>query len=178
MNDIKKITIGGIKFSEERVLYNISCEHKAQGVIGDLLQQIHQKQVNIPFLCQSCHIEHSKISFCVSQKDSSEVTERIQSLNNKLHVVTHQQIASVTVFPHKKALSFAAIIMGLMESLFIPVYSSCSSISAFVFNVRLSDLNTIATALPDIFELPENHSPFRQEFQLCQPRNETASEVG
>lgn len=101
----------------------------------------------------------------------------VAAASNELRMTTQQQIASVTVFPHKKELSFAAMIMGLMESLFVPVYSSCSSISAFVFNVRVGDLPIITTALTDIFELPENHSPFQQEFQLCQPRNETAPEV-
>jgi hypothetical protein len=170
-----KLPIGGIKFSEERVHYTISRKHSTVTSINELLQRIHKKQINIPFLCHSSLADADKICFCVSTNDADSVTEIIKhSTDIKQDISTHHQVGSVTIFPHKKEITFIAIVMSLLESLPVPVYSSCTSISAYVFNTNMCDLQTIAKELTKVFKLPENHSPFYPEFQLRQPRSSIA----
>lgn len=172
MTSINKIPIGGIKFSEELVHYTISLPREFLGPVNDMLQEIHMQQVNIPFLCHTTLHQEGKLSFCVSNKDAATIAEIVAfSSQAPFTVKTDHPVASVTVFPHKKQLSFAAVVLSLLESLSLPVYSSCSSISAFVFNTDFKDLSTIATTLTSIFELPHNHAPFDPQFQLRQPRN-------
>lgn len=171
----EKIPIGGIKFSEERVHYAISCLSDNQVTIKYFLQHIHNKQINIPFLAHASLIDSNKTCFCVSKKDSSLIAKIIKTSSDiTSNITTQQQVTSVTIFPHKKDLTFIAIIMSLLESLPIPVYSSCTSISAYVFNTNSDALQTIASEFTDIFALPENHSPFHQEFKLHQPRTPIA----
>jgi len=167
----EKIPIGGIKFSEERIHYTISCLNNSQATINDFLQHIHNKQVNIPFLAHAS-LEHSKKTcFCVSTKDGQLIDEIVESAQTiPLEITTQHRVGSVTIFPHKKDFTFIAIIMSLLESLPLPVYSSCTSISAYVFNTNRDGLETIATDFTEIFALPDNHSPFNPEFQLQQPR--------
>lgn len=167
----EKIPIGGIKFSEERIHYTISCLNNSEATINDFLQQIHNKQINIPFLAHAALDHSKKTCFCVSAQDGPLIDELIDTSKNiPFEITTQHQVGSVTIFPHKKDLTFIAIIMGLLESLPLPVYSSCTSISAYVFNTNCAGLQTIASELTEIFALPENHSPFNPEFQLHQPR--------
>ena len=167
----EKIPIGGIKFSEERVHYAISCLNEPQATIKYFLQHIHNKQINIPFLAHTNLDAFNKTCFCVSKKDAPLITKIVESSSDiPLNIVAQQQVSSVTIFPHKKDLTFVAIIMSLLESLPLPVYSSCTSISAYVFNTNSDALQTIASEFTGIFALPENHSPFHPEFKLHQPR--------
>ncbi|BHH83852.1 hypothetical protein [Desulforhopalus sp. 52FAK] len=171
----EKIPIGGIKFSEERIHYAVSCLGDTQATIKNFLQHIHNKQINIPFLAHTSFGDSTKTCFCVSKKDAPLITKIIESSPDiPLDITTQQQVTSVTIFPHKKDLTFVAIIMSLLESLQLPVYSSCTSISAYVFNTESDALQTIASEFTDIFSLPENHSPFHQEFKLHQPRTPIA----
>lgn len=170
MNNTNKISIGGIKFSDERAHFTLVCPHQEQTVINEFLQHITNRQVNIPFLCSSQEGPNIRTCFCVSAKDGSTISEIIQhSSFQKQEFSTHLKVGSLTIFPHKNDVVFVAIVMSLMERLGLPVYSFCTSISALVVNTRLQQLPDIADQLMDIFQLPENHSPFYPEFQLCQP---------
>jgi hypothetical protein len=171
----QKIPIGGIKFSEERVHYTITRPHTSPLTINDLLQHIHSKQVNIPFLSHTSQGGSDKACFCVSKNDAdSMATIEEITINNEIEMLTQYQVGSVAIFPHKKELAFIGIIMSLIENLQLPVYSCGTSISAYIFNTRFDALSTVAEQLTDIFALPENHSPFHQQFQLRQPRSITA----
>ena len=175
MTYTEKTLIGGIKFSEERVHYTITRPHSTQATINELLQHINSKQINIPFFSHIVNGDTSRTCFCVSKKDAFSISEILEiSKDNNIDIITHIDVGSVTIFPHKKELALIAVIMSLMESLHLPVYSSCTSISAYIFNTQITELPTLAEQLTDIFALPENHSPFNQQFQLRQPRNVTA----
>lgn len=175
MSTIHKIPIGGIKFSEERVHYTAtSNQNDWDAQVNDFLRRLHDKQVNLPFLCHTGLSGSTKLSFCVTAKDAASVEKAITTASTAdISFITEYDVGSVTVFPHKKQFSFITSIMSLMESTSLPVYSSCNSISAFVFNTRYSELQIVAAALTSIFSLPENHSPFHQQFQLRQPRSQS-----
>lgn len=87
----------------------------------------------------------------------------------------HLKVGSLTIFPHKHDVAFVTAVMSLMERAEAPVYSFCTSISALTVNTRLQQLPEIAHQLMEIFQLPENHSPFYPEFQLSQPHTSIVS---
>lgn len=171
MNHSNKTHIGGIKFSEERAHFTIHCPHSKKTNIDALLQLISDKQINIPFLCHAAEPTSTRTSFCVSAKDAPLLSEIITCTTiEKGEIISHYQVGSITIFPHKNNFRLIAIIMSLMESLQLPVYSFATSISALIFNTQYGQLCNIAKQLTEIFELPENHAPFHPEFQLRQPR--------
>ena len=177
MVETSSFPIGGIKFSEERVHFSIRRPHNEQAMINDLLQQISNKQVTIPFLCHSSKTTSSKTCFCVSAGDVAIINEIIHhSFSEKYKVNSQANVASITIFPHKNNMTLASMVMCLMEGLQLPVYSFSTSISALVFNTDFHQLENIAHHLTDVFELPQNHSPFHPEFQLRQPRSIAESE--
>lgn len=170
MNNTNKIPIGGIKFSDQRTHFTLSCPHKEQAAINEFLQHITNRQVNIPFLCSTQEGHNTRTCFCVSANDGSTISELLQhSAFQKRDISTHLQVGSLTIFPHKNDVALIAVVMNLMERLELPVYSFCTSISALIVNTHLQQLPNIAHQLLDIFQLPENHSPFYPEFQLQQP---------
>jgi hypothetical protein len=170
-----RIPIGGIKFSDERAHYTIYRPLSEQATINDFLQRITHKQVNISFLCHTLEGVFSRTCFCVSIKDIPSISEIINDSSlNEVDIATQLQVGSITIFPHRNDITLIAVIMSLMESLELPVYSFCTSISALIYNTRFIELENIANHLTDICELPENHSPFHPEFQLRQPRNSIA----
>jgi hypothetical protein len=175
--DKRKVPIGGIKFSEERVHFSICCPYNEQATINDILQHISKKQVNIPFLCHLSGRSSSKTCFCVSAGDVELIPDIVHfSYNEKLSISHHRNVASITIFPHRNNLTLVPMVMCLMEGLQLPVYSFSTSISALVFNTDFHLLELLTHHLTDIFDLPDNHSPFHPEFQLRQPRSSSESE--
>lgn len=170
MNNSKKIPIGGIKFSDELAHFTLACRQNEQMVICEFLQHISSRQINIPFLCGSQVGQDAVTCFCVSAIDGPVISEIVEDSSIQKQKISMQlQVGSLTIFPHKNDVSFVMAVMNLMERLGEPVHSFSTSISALIVNTRVQQLPNIAHQLMDIFQLPENHSPFLPEFQLRQP---------
>ncbi|TKB09007.1 hypothetical protein [Desulforhopalus sp. IMCC35007] len=177
MIDTRKVPIGGIKFSEERVHFSICCPYNEQATINDILQHISKKQVTIPFLCHLSGSSGTKTCFCVSAGDVELISDVAHfSCDKNLSISCQRNVASITIFPHRNNLTLVPLVMCLMDGLQLPVYSFSTSISALVFNTDFHLLELLAHHLTDVFDLPDNHSPFHPEFQLRQPRSSSESE--
>lgn len=166
---MRMIRLGGIKFSEELVQFTVTRTSSADSSIHELLQSLTAKKINIPFLCSSAKNSKYKdtTTFCVAQIDYESVKKIICS--DILHLSTWfstDSVGTVTVFPHKNSFLILGKILSIFADRNFPVYSISSSISALAVNSDYNQLDNIALNLQQHFELPENHAPFRPEFQL------------
>lgn len=169
MDKPKKIRIGGIKFSEELVHITAKCDRDSANTMPTLLQLIAEKHINIPFLCYSTTKNTPKTCFCVGNGDFEAVqqilnTRALQSTN----ITVVPSVGTFTIFPHRNSFDFIGQILKVINELNFPLYSLSTSISALAFATDYHLLDQLAEKLATIVELPENHAPFRQEFQLKQ----------
>ena len=182
---VMKIGIGGIKFSEELVQVSLCTLLPAtnSGLLVELIGRITEKRINIPFVCSGRHGRNSLYTFCVAAADFQAVAgilenwlppEENESFPfdeysprfNTLQIV--QQVGTLTLFPHKRSLGMLGLAVEVLTSAGIAVHSFCTSISALAVNIDYHRLDAAALVLRGIFELPENHAPFRPEFCVRQ----------
>ena len=78
------------------------------------------------------------------------------------------QVGTLTLFPHKRSLDMLGLAVEVLISAGITIHSFCTSISALAVNIDYHRLDSAAAALRRVFELPENHAPFRPEFCVRQ----------
>ncbi|MCP3890892.1 MAG: hypothetical protein GY702_18770 [Desulfobulbaceae bacterium] len=171
MTHIDKIHIGGIKFSEK--LTHISVQQSSAPVfsMSELLHQVAEKNINIPFLCASATKQVPTTSFCVDSSDFSQLQQILsQSIFEDLDTKVVPEVGLCTVFPHRNSLGLLGKIIHIFGEFTFPLYSFSTSISALAFTTDFCLLDNVAEKLETIVELPRNHAPFRQEFQLKQPQ--------
>lgn len=164
-----KTPIGGIKFSEELVHIGLVCSETTHCCVEDVLKLLAAKNINIPFLCHSGVSTSAESVFCVDSKDFDTVQSVLNAplFAETTFTVTHS-VGTLTVFPHRYSIQFLGQILAVITGCNYPVYSLSTSISTVAINTDYFALDTIATKLQTVVELPENHAPFRQEFCLKQ----------
>lgn len=161
--------VGGIKFSEELVHIGLVCGETTHWSIEDILKQLAEKTINIPFLCHSGVSTSTESIFCVDRKDFDIVQSVLNSplFAESTFTVIHS-VGTLTVFPHRYSFQFLGQILAVITGYNYPVYSLSTSISAVAINTDYFSLDSIVEKLQTVVELPENHAPFRQEFCLKQ----------
>ncbi|MBU1565951.1 MAG: hypothetical protein KJ630_10025 [Proteobacteria bacterium] len=178
-----KISIGGIKFSEELVHVTHRALSTNDRSYVDLIKRIAEKRINMPFVCSGGLGAAMHNTFCVAADDFLIVArlfdtppilcERAgQQLSSRLSLVDQLQIihgvGTLTLFPHRRSLTMLGQIIDILGQYGIIIHSLCTSISAIAINVDYQLLDQAVEALEKIVELPENHAPFRPEFSVRQ----------
>jgi len=163
------IRLGGIKFSEELVQITVSRTSVHDSEIQYLLNLMTGKKINLPFLCHTGAASEadSTTVFCVERSEYDTV-QQLLSLST-LHIsqwFSIPSVGTVTIFPHRNSFRVLGTSLAVFGKNGYPVYSVGTSISALAVNTDFSMLDEIASSLQQYFELPENHAPFRPEFQL------------
>lgn len=167
-----KLTIGGIKFSEELVQISFTGREKNDSSFNEILRLVADKRINITFLCHASNSSQDcKSSFCVAREDYSQVQGILDfsSFSNLQRTVFHS-VGTLTLFPHRNSFNLFGLIIRIFGQSNYPIYSMGSSISAIAVNTKFSALDSIAEKLQMELILPKNHAPFRQEFHLKEIR--------
>lgn len=163
------IRIGGIKFSEELVQITFTRKSPTDSPVEPLLQFISLNKLNIPFVCHSATQPYPETILCIDRSDFQPVEHFLKGA-----AFTHtnwsyiESVGSLTIFPHRNSFLFLGNVLNVLGENGFPVYAISSSISALALTTDYNRLEDVATCLQEQFELPENHAPFRQEFQLKQ----------
>ncbi len=163
------IRLGGIKFSEELVQITINRTTPGDSAVQDLLKHITARKINIPFLCYTDEQQSSCSStvFCIAASDADTVHQFLNLKTLQLSSFSHiEAVGTLTIFPHRNSYEIFGKIITIMGQNNYPIYSLSTSISALALNTDFNQLDDIVIALQQDFELPENHAPFRPEFQL------------
>jgi len=164
----RKISIGGLKFSEKLTHISLIKNTGDDSSIDDLLRLLAQKRINIPFLCHSSTLyPNHRSCFCVSRESFPQVQSLLKfSSFSNLNIKIIPTVGTITLFPHKNSFQLLGRIVQTFGKFSFPIYSMSSSISALALNTDYPSLDKVAETLQGIISLPENHAPFRQEFCL------------
>lgn len=169
MEELTRIRIGGIKFSEELTHVTVVSPSREDASFEDLLQLLSGRHINLPFICHSHKDSHTESSFCVSGDDLGRVQEALHFAtysNGNVRIV--QSVGTLTLFPHRNSFQLLGLVLRTFAENDYPIYSLSTSISAIALNTDFRHLDDIAGKLTEVVILPENHAPFRQEFRLTQ----------
>lgn len=160
----EKIAIGGLRFSSEQTQLELAGFSPDFRQFVSFLDGLAEDQINLPFLCLNT-IFGTRASVCMARKDFEQQREQLSDFLLR-DLVTPPWIpstGSLTLFPHQSRLKILGALLEIFGKNRFPLYSLCSSISALVVNTDYHQLGPAAEAMEALFQLPENHSPFRQQ---------------
>jgi aspartokinase len=169
MEEVQKIHIGGIKFSEELVQVTVARKSADHSSIYQLLPLIAERNINISFLCHSVITNSPESVFCVEQSELDKI-QRILNFSTfqNQHFSIIPSVGILTLYPHRNCFKLLGLVISLFGKYGFPLHSFSTSISAIALITDYSLLEEIAEKLLHILELPENHAPFRQSFFITQ----------
>jgi len=174
-----KISLGGIKFSEELVHVSHCVLSPSDRSFVDLIERIAEKRINMPFICAGA----MRSTFCVAAADFVFLEKLLDShtqpskqtclkppadpaVCDQLQI-THR-VGTLTLFPHRRSLVMLGQVVEILGQAGIVIHSICTSISAVALNLDFHLLDLAVEVLEKIVELPDNHAPFRPEFSVKQ----------
>ena len=158
----EKISIGGLRFSSEQTQVSLSGFSADFCDLTGFLEKLAQDQISLPFLCIDSMLgPHASI--CMSRKDLEKHREQLSDSLQRSDVSSElrHSTGSLTLFPHQSRLKILGAVLEIFGNKRRPIHSLCSSISALVVNTDYHGLNSAAQAMETVFQLPDNHSPFR-----------------
>ena len=169
MDDVQKVRIGGIKFSDELAQVTVACKSSGDSSIHQLLHLIAERNINITFLCHSVVTKIPESIFCVDHSDLGEVQQILNvSLLQNEPVNIIPSVGTLTLFPHRNDFMLLGQVINFFGEHKFPIHSLSTSISAIALNTDYVLLDKITEKIQAILALPENHAPFRQGFRVTQ----------
>ena len=164
-----KIGIGGIKLSPELVQYTFVCPLDQASRSGKILNSIAAKAINLPFLSLSATAGEARVSLCVTVANSTIVRHLIaDGLDQSQSIHCTSSVGTFSVFPHRYNFDLLGQLLTHLADAGIVIYGMCSSISALTVVIDFTCQEEAIRALAPYIELPANHAPFRQEFDIRQ----------
>ncbi len=165
----ERIRVGGIKISSELVQFVYTCPSHTEFKIQSALEKLASRNINITYLTFATSGNVITSSFCVTSDNITTVQGIIHSNTDSSDIIQiFPSVGSLTLFPHRNSIAMCGKVLKLFGKHNLVVYGVCTSISTLTLITDFSRLNDAITALEEIVELPENHSPFQQEFQIRQ----------
>jgi aspartokinase len=165
----ERIRVGGVKLSQELAQFIYSRPASAECFLTTALGAISHQQINITFLSLSATENEVNISFCVDKDQYITVQGLLDSvIGNRHQTQCIPSVGTLTIFPHRNSLRFIGKIIQSFSDNKLPIYGLCTSISALSINTDYSLLEHALRVLQEVIELPENHAPLRQEFNVRQ----------
>lgn len=163
------IRVGGIKLSPELVQFSFSRTPDQDSLLSTILERIAAHGINISFLSLSSTDNGSHISLCVLSEHLIFVKNLIENLlPEDQALVCVSSVGTLTLFPHRNDLGLLGAVISLFAKAKLPIYGIGTSISALAINTEYRLLQEAIEHLTSIIELPQNHSPFRHEFDVQQ----------
>jgi hypothetical protein len=164
--------LGGMKLSGELVQLDLLEPTDKQDALTELLLVISQANINIPHLHQTSQGNSLQTSLCIATEDYPSLKSTFLQTTQKHSAKLIFSMGTITLFPHKSSFRLMTLAYNLLVSQKIPVYGLSTSISALVIHTDFITIEKTAAILLKVFELPENHSPFRPDYTLKQVAKE------
>lgn len=167
LNKDNLISIDGIKFSEELVLFNLIDRLAPESASFDLFQILRRHQLNMSYLTITRKSDNTRISFCVAADDQSDVELLLGKISHQqMDIEIIPSVGLVTLFPHQSRISIPGRVLSLFVKALLPVYGMTSSLSTLTFVTAFEGLDKAGETMKKYLNLPEGHAPFRPEFRL------------
>lgn len=176
----EKISIGGMRFSSEQIQLSFPGLTDGLHTLVLLLRKLTDKQVNLPFLCfDSVLGNQATVSMSPDDFNGQRTTVEDFGQSAKIRPDATPSIGSLTLFPHKSRTKIVGLFLEILGRNKLTLHSLNSSLSALVANIDYQKLSELSFLLQESFVLPDNHSPFRQKFEVdeCGGGSESSSPV-
>lgn len=164
----QRTRVGGIKLSCELVKFTVPPFDGGMTSVNKALQTIAGRQINIPYLSHSPGTSAHALTFCVDAEERVQVEGILKSRLADASYGVRSDVATLTVFPHGHDLQLLAAVVNVLQKNGRRVHGLCTSISALTLLTDFSTLDVTIHILDSILELPENHTPLRQEIAVRQ----------
>lgn len=161
-----RISLGGMKFSEELAMAALCADTPPLGAEVDLLQALAGRQVNLFYLSVSRAPGRTRVCMCVAA-DHIALVERLAAASGGHW--TCRSAASVgllTFFPHERRLEALTRSLGVFAESHLPIFGVSSTLSALTFVTAFEALGRASERLREVFALPDHHAPFAPEFRV------------
>jgi aspartokinase len=152
-----------MRFSRELVQIHIAGLQADKDVLTALLHALAERKINLFSLSFDGSLGmHANL--CMAKGDFTRAQKVIDDLLQplKAEVFFYDSVGNLALFPHQSRFRFAALALSILGENKLPVYGMSSSISALSYNTDYHLLDQAADLLQTVFQLPENHTPFRQ----------------
>lgn len=152
-----------MRFSPGLVQTHIFSDQVDEGVLTALLHTLADRQINLSFLSIDC-TQGVNANLCMAKDDFAKAQKVMSKLLLPMQIEAshYNSVGTLALFPHQSRLKLAALTLAIFAENQLPVYGMSSSISALSLNTDYSSLDKAADLLKTVFQLPENHTPFRQ----------------
>ena len=165
----ERISVGGIRLSPELVQFSYTRPVTEQCFLAPALLRIAGRHINISFLSISATLDQVSTSLCTEAAYHLEVLGILQAtvkIPQQLQCIA--SVGTLTLFPHRNSFVLPGRILQAFTANNLPIYGMCTSISALSVVTAFNTFDSAIQALEDVIEIPENHSPFRQELTIRQ----------
>ena len=164
-----RFRIGGIKLSPELVQFTFVCPTNQPRLTSLILKAIAGRAINLPFLSLSATTEGARISLCVAADSGTIVRHLIaEGLGESPQIDSITAVGTLSLFPHRYSFDLVGRLIAQLSAAGIALYGMCSSISALTVVIGFNHQEEAIRALAPWIDLPANHAPFRQEFDIRQ----------
>jgi hypothetical protein len=161
---LEKIAIGGIKLSSELVL--IRFFPKTGFPVEALFRRLTDRQINLTGVTLDAEEGFQSGLCCISAEDRLSVEETLQAFSGPFEI--QSSVGTITIFPHQSRLDLMGRLLSTLGQIGLPIYGMASSFSSLTIITDYVRLDDAVSAVCRVVRLPENHAPFRPEFQIKQ----------
>ena len=158
---VDTVKLGGIKLSAELVQIDFASSALPGDVLVKILKQISTAKINIPHLHQGVVGKSPQTTLCIAAENYPLLQAALAADLSECHYRVRESVGTLTLFPHKSSVAFAAQVIATLTTQSIPIYGISTSVSALVVHTDYTLLEDAVEAVLTFAELPENHTPLR-----------------
>jgi hypothetical protein len=160
----EKFSIGGLKLSQELIQIQLTPDTPLP--VHEVLARLTGQHINVTMLSFDARDGRISGSFCISAADKIWTDMALLPIAGTYDMIS--PVGSLTIFPHQSRVTLIGSVLSAMHRIEAPIYAMASSFSALTITTDYHRLDHAAEAILSVAALPDNHAPFRPEFQVRQ----------
>jgi hypothetical protein len=161
---VQKFAIGGLKLSLELIQIQLAPDTPLP--VHEVFARLTGQHINMTLL--SLDVLDGRISgaFCISAADKIWAEMALLPIAGFYSMIS--PVGSLTIFPHQSRMALIGCVLSAMHRVNAPIYAMASSFSALTLITHYHRMDDAVEAILSDVTLPDNHAPFRPEFQVRQ----------
>jgi aspartokinase len=169
---MEKLKIGGLKQSLELCQFDLRGSDSSEEIASGVSKLLASQEINMELLTyypnkNRCH----QFTFCISHdkfSTASRILDKEGFLPMGWEINSRGHVGTITIFPHQSAIKILGIILASWAAQLIPIHGIASSLSALSFVTDYHLIDKATEVIQDLFQLPDDHAPFKPEIRYRQ----------